>query len=345
MPTYIESGALRQCEGGLTVERYSFCKHSVPLAGKYSVLNPDLPSTMSARWRNSGGPPRKQARSRPIVATTWNAHRHYIEDWHNRGLSVERILVLLLECRFKATSVFRPKLIQKANTSRRKDQLWRKMQSWELTRDNKGQGSIDIDHDLSSAVRSEELYDAMDDDYLDESANVGPDHESSNGTANMYHLRCQHPRSTFRVGTVFADVYKTEVVSNRYKVKLWAVASSSAFNGKVPCIRIKSFGGRGVRGIDSIDQWSGGAVNPYAIVHCGDRAAAQDLAQETKTRQPLALTLVSGLPENAFSNMSCALLNTHRQISCSKHLVLIGHFDVFSTALLEVYLGQLLGER
>lgn len=46
---------------------------------------------------------KKKTRSRPIDARDWNTHRKNIEDWHKRGLPLEKIQILLTECGFAAT--------------------------------------------------------------------------------------------------------------------------------------------------------------------------------------------------------------------------------------------------
>lgn len=226
------------------------------------------------------------------------------------------------------------------------------MDYWELWRGKKGTVLAGSD---SAAVEDDYSLDSdesADFSLVDHNLVAAPEAESSHGSFafQLHSLPLQHDPSVFEVGTVVAGLNSR---FNKHSIKLWLVVAPRTTVGCLDCIRIKSFGGRGIEGSLAAYYPQGGGddvnetgsrqnyIDAHAILHAQGSPVPQLPVGLATRKIPLGVEGDPDLLSTVLHEKSCALFTTPRTLSCKSNLVLIGRLTKFSACLAEIYYKQI----
>lgn len=227
------------------------------------------------------------------------------------------------------------------------------MKQWKLVRAAKGKGlgipesaATEVDYSLHSD-------ESTDSSLLDGQLVAAPESENSHFTMASHLQPAEHDPNVYKVGTIVAEAGPRDPKLNKQSIRMWLVVTPRTVSGFVDCIRVKSFGGRGIEGSlaafcplgfsTSVDDQRSRQrlIDAHAILHIQGSPVPKLPAGLTSNKLALAVEMGPDLPPSVLPKSSYALFTTPRSLSCKSNLVVVGHLTKFSTAVAEIYYKQM----
>jgi hypothetical protein len=225
--------------------------------------------------------------------------------------------------------------------------------AWGLDRYVRGQG---FTQDSSVAEIPTSHMDFDGDDFgplLNTRPCPGPETESSHATPSMLTRQRQYRPEELPVGTVFIKYGVVDSASQQARTKIWLVTSAYSathFN----CIRIKSYGGRGLNGLvadyyeqaratngelptTDIDPWVQKQIKGHALLHVEGARPFLPPNEPITTKRALALQLEADVPPAVLPRAARVAFLADTILPYATELAIIGRLTAFSTALVEIY--------